>query len=106
MRMENLHVETRERISNGVVCARNVLCRYSKVMCSSCEEQTAEEGHDVRAVGGAGCHALHHSLVVCRTGGGCGGWTSCGPRQQLPAQWGTAPSIECCAAAVPGSTAH
>ena len=73
MRMENLHVKTRERVSNGVVCARNVLCRYSEVMCGSCEEQTVEEGHYVRAVGGAGCHTLHHSLVVAQEADAEGG---------------------------------
>ena len=32
VRMEDLHVETRERVSNGVVYARNVLCGYGKVV--------------------------------------------------------------------------
>ena len=73
MRVENLHVETRERVSDGVVCARNVLCRYCKIMHGSCEEQTAEEGHDVWAVGGAGHHTPHHSLVVTQEADAEGG---------------------------------
>ena len=49
-------------------CCVPGMCRavIVKFMCGSCEEQTAEEGHDVRAVGGAGRHAPHHSLVVAQ----------------------------------------
>ena len=73
MHVEDLHVETRERVSNGVVYARNVLCGYGKVMCGSCEEQTAEEGHDMWAVGGAGRHTPHHRLVVTQEADAEGG---------------------------------
>ena len=73
MHVENMHVETRERVSDGVVCARNVLCRYCKIMRGSCEEQAAEEGHDVWAVGGAGPHTPHHSLVVTQEADAEGG---------------------------------
>ena len=35
---ESLHVESRERISNGIERTRDVLCRYSKVITCSNEK--------------------------------------------------------------------
>ena len=64
MCVEDLHVETRKRISNYVVCARNVLCRDSEVVHGSSEEEVTEEVHDVRAVRRARYQAPHYGLVV------------------------------------------
>ena len=64
MSSEYLHAKARQRVSNYIVSAWDVLGRYKKIVFSGKKEEATEEAHYVGAVGGAREQAVDNGLVV------------------------------------------